>query len=415
MSNSKCIHCGEECGKYPVEWNGKIFCCHGCLTVYQLLDQNRLYKYYEIENNPGIKVEQPDFDSKYAYLDNEEIKDKLIDFSDGEISKITLYIPSIHCSSCIWLLEHLHSLNPAILQSTVNFIKKEVTLIFKHQQISLRKLVELLVSIHYIPQITLEQFDRKKSEKSNRKLIYKIGIAGFVFGNIMLLSMPQYIPGKELVEEKYSNYFLWISLILSLPIVIYCSEEYLLTAFKNLRQKIININLPIAIGILALFIQSSWHVIEGEGSVYFDSLSGLVFFLLLGRWYQNKTYQALSFDRDYKSYFPVAVTKITDNKEISIPLKDIKAGDKILLHNQELIPADSVLMKGEAFIDYSFVTGESNPIKKDIGNALFAGGRQIGQAIEIEITKEVEQSQLTKLWNQENILSKEDSNLKMLI
>lgn len=403
MENQKCTHCGEDCGKYPVMHNNLPFCCNGCVAVYQLLNQNKLYTYYQIENTPGIKIDQPDMGSKYAYLDNQEIEEKLLEFDDGEIAKITLYIPSIHCSSCIWLLEHLNLLNKGIIHSLVNFVKKEVSITYQKEEVSLRQIVELLTSVHYVPHISLEQSDHKKKDKSNRQLLYKIGIAGFAFGNIMLLSMPHYIPGKELIEASYMNIFAWISLALALPVASYCSSEYIISAYKNIKHGVININLPIAIGILALFIQSLISVILHQGPAYLDSLAGLVFFLLIGRWYQNKTYQALSFDRDYKSYFPVAVTKISSGIEEIVPLKNLKTGDHILVHNQELIPADAVLVKGEALIDYSFVTGESRSIPKQPGEELYAGGKQIGSAIELEIKKEVEQSKLTKIWNQENI------------
>ena len=415
MTNTTCVHCGENCGKYPVVWNNKEFCCQGCKTVYQLLNEHSLYSYYDIEKTPGVKIEKPDFENKYAYLDNKEINDKLIEFTDGEISKITLYIPSIHCSSCIWLLENLNSLHQGIRHTLVNFVKKEVSISYHENEITLREIVELLASIHYVPQITLQQFDQKKSQKKNRQLVGKIGIAGFAFGNIMLFSMPHYIPGKELIEEPFKNFFSYISLFLSLPVLIYCANDYFLSAFKNLKHKIINIDLPIALGVLALFMQSAIEIIGKTGSGYLDSLSGLVFFLLIGKWFQSKTYEALSFERDYKSYFPVAVTRIKDGKEESIQLEELKEKDRILIRNQELIPADSVLVKGLAYIDYSFVTGESRAVSREVGMEVFAGGKQIGSSIELEVNKEVQQSQLTKLWNQENTKEQKTSALVLLV
>ena len=160
-----CIHCGEDCGSHPIIWDEKPFCCNGCSTVYQILNQNKLQKYYDIQPMSGIKVEQADLGDKYSYIDNEEIRDKLLDFSDGGISKITLFIPTIHCASCIWLLENLYTLHTGIITSSVNFPKKIVSITFKDDQISLRKLVELLVSIHYVPEITLDQLDKKDSSK----------------------------------------------------------------------------------------------------------------------------------------------------------------------------------------------------------------------------------------------------------
>lgn len=410
-----CIHCGEDCGKRPIMWEDKPFCCNGCKTVYQILNQNRLEKYYDIQPMSGIRVDQVDVGNKYAYIDNDEIREKLLDFSDGGISKITLFVPTIHCASCIWLLENLNTLHSGVITSSVNFPKKQVSITFKDDKISLRQLVELLVSIHYVPEITLDQLDKRDTSKSDRDLLLKIGISGFSFMNVMLYNFPEYLPGGDQLSDMFTSFFGIMSLILALPVVIYCANDYYLSAFKGLKHKIINIDVPITLGVFTLFIQSTYEVISGNGIGYMDSLIGLVLFLLVGKWYQGKTYQALSFERDYKSYFPVAVTKINSGNEETIPLSKLLVKDRIIIRNQEIIPADSILMTGNANIDYSFVTGESIPVSKKIGDNIFAGGRQVGSIIEIEVVKEVEQSYLTQLWNQDNKNNESETKLDNLV
>jgi Cu+-exporting ATPase len=410
-----CVHCGEDCGNHPVIWNDKPFCCNGCKTVYQILDKKELRQYYEIDQMPGIKVEAQEQGEKYSYLDLAEIKAELLDFSDGGISKVTLFIPAVHCASCVWLLEHLYLLHPSIINSFLNFPRKEVTITFKDSEISLRRVVELLASIHYIPEITLGNLDKKHPRKSNKQLLLKIGITGFVLMNVMMYNFPEYLPGGELLEPGFKKLFGWLSLVLSIPVVVYCSNDYFLSSIKSLKHKIISIDLPIALGILALFFQSSFEIITNNGTGYLDSLAGLVFFMLVGKWYQGKTYQALSFERDYKSFFPIAVTKVDHDREIVTPLKELITGDHILVRNQELIPADSKIFKGEGNIDYSFVTGESLPVHKNTGEMVFAGGRQVGSSIELEIVKDVEQSYLTQLWNQENKGLKEEPGMKKVM
>jgi len=410
-----CIHCGEDCGKHPIMWDDKPFCCNGCKTVYQILNQNKLDKYYDIQPMSGIRVDKVDVGNKYAYLDNEEISEKLLDFSDGGVSKVTLFVPTIHCASCIWLLENLNTLNKSIITSFVNFPKKHVSITYKDNEITLRELVELLASIHYVPEITLDQLDKKDSSKSDRNLLVKIGIAGFSFMNVMLYNFPEYLPGGDQLSDMFTSFFGIMSFVLALPVVIYCAKDYYLSAFKGLKHKIVNIDVPITLGIFTLFLQSTYEVISGNGIGYMDSLIGLVLFLLIGKWYQGKTYQALSFERDYKSYFPVAVTKISNAKEKTIPLSKLEVQDRILIRNQEIIPADAILMKGDANIDYSFVTGESIPVTKKIGDSIFAGGRQVGSIIEIEVIKKVEQSYLTQLWNQDNKNSESETKLDNLV
>jgi len=396
----KCVHCGEDCGKYPVIWEDKPFCCNGCKAVYQIVNQNKLYTYYELEKNPGIKLDDPDFGDKFAYLDQEEIKKQLLEFKDGDFSKATFFIPTIHCSSCIWLLENLNTLNPGISYSVVNFVKKEVSITYKESKISMRQVAELMASIHYAPVISLEDLDKKNPKKTNRQLIFKLGVAGFSFGNIMMLSLPDYLAGASGVDAALQRFLGFVILILAIPVLIYSANDYLLSAYKNLKVKIVNTDMPISLGILALFGQSAFEILTNTGTGYFDSFAGFVFFLLIGKWYQGKTYEALSFDRDYKSYFPIAITKVDGEKESIIQIRDLEEGHRILVRHNELIPVDSELVKGVARIDYSFVTGESNPVSKLIGDPIYAGGKQVGAAIELKVNKSVDQSNLTKLWNQ---------------
>ena len=187
---------------------------------------------------------------------------------------------------------------------------------------------------------------------------------------------------------------------LSLPIVFYSAQHYFVSAYKGLKAKLLNIDVPIALGILVLFVRSTFEIAFDIGSGFFDSLAGLVFFLLVGKYFQQKTYAFLSFERDYKSYFPIAVTKISkDGLEESVQVYDIKKGDRIIIRNGELIPIDGILIKGRAKIDYSFVTGESQTVTKQSGDKLFAGGKQTSGVVELEALKSVEQSYLTQLWS----------------
>ncbi len=414
MSDDTCIHCGADCGKDPHIFGMEKFCCTGCKQVYQLLNENQLHQYYTFDKTPGVRISEPDHHGKYAFLDKEEVKQKLYEFLEGNSAGLTFYIPSIHCVSCIWLLEHLSRLNSGIKQSSVNFVRKEVTVSFNTNEVSLREVVELLASIHYIPDISLKTLEKKVIHSVDRTLFYKIGVAGFIFGNVMMYSLPEYFNGKPL-GEFLGTFLHYISFILALPLVLYSGSDYIISAAKNLRKGIINIDLPIAMGILALFFMTGYEVFSSRGPGYSDTLAGFLFFLLIGKWYQSKTYQSLSFDRDYKSYFPVAVTKMTDGKQVSTLLEEIVAGDILLLRSKELIPTDGTLIEGSAFIDYSFVTGESVPVKKVPGDVIYAGGIQTSGAITIKVEREVKQSHLTQLWNQNESVKSDHQSLTSMI
>ncbi len=405
MVESTCFHCGNDCDKNSINFDQKTFCCNGCKTVYDIFSNHDLSCYYDLQSAPGAIPKE--IEGKYDYLDTPAIAEKLIEFDDDNTQIITLYIPHIHCSSCIWILENLHKLQPEISVSQVNFPKKTVRITFNNKSISLKEVVSLLSAIGYEPYISLEDYSTG-AQQINRSLIYKLGIAGFAFGNVMFLSFPEYFEVSEFWLERYKHTFRWLMFAFSIPVVFYAAQEYFISAYKGLRSRILNIDIPIALGILALFMRSTIEIIFDWGTGFFDSLTGLVFFLLLGKFFQQRTYSFLSFERDYKSYFPIAVTRISkDNKkEKSIQVYDIKKGDRLLIRNRELIPVDCILIKGDAQIDYSFVTGEREPVVKQSGDKLFAGGKQMNAAIEIEAIKSVEQSYLTQLWSNDIFTSK---------
>lgn len=394
-----CYHCGEDCDSGDIHIEEKKFCCQGCKMVYEIINQNGLCEYYDIEKAPGISQKMPVREGKFAFLDNAEIAGKLIHFKEGNKAHIPFYLPQMHCSSCIWLLEHLNSLNRGVLSSVVNFLKREVTVIFNTDQISLKKLAELLTRVGYEPHISMKDMDNKNLKKYDRKRIYKIGVAGFCFGNIMLLSFPEYFSSGDIEETHLKYIFSYLNLGLSLPVFFYCASEFFTSAYKSLKQNFLNIDAPIALAILITFGRSVIEILTQTGAGYLDSMSGIVFFMLIGRFFQDRTYQSLSFDRDYTSYFPIGVTRLNTDGEEHIPVSEIKKGDRLKIHSHEIIPADGILFLGKANIDYSFVTGESLPSEKGIGELVYAGGKQVGAAIEMEVVKEVSQSYLTQLWN----------------
>lgn len=412
----KCYHCGEDCRSSIIRFEEKPFCCSGCQMVYEILSRSNSGEYYKLSEHPGLKYSQADIGKRFDFLDNEEIKNEILDFSDDGVSRVKFFIPNIHCSSCIWLLENLHRLNPGVMHSSVHFTKKEAVFTYRDSEISLKELVELLASINYAPYISLESVDKNAKPKINRSVYYKLGVAGFCFGNIMLFSFPSYLAIDDSVENFIRDNFGILNILLGIPVAFYSGSGFFISAYRGLKKRFISIDLPIAIGILALFFRSAYEIISGTGPGFMDSLAGLLFFLLIGKWYQGLTYQALSFERDYRSYFPVAVTLISETGEESIlPLKHLKTGMRILVRNNELIPADSLLVKGEGSVDYSFVSGESNLVRKSPGQRIYAGGKQVGAAIEVLIEKEVAQSKLTELWNQKQGGEEQQNKLESLI
>ncbi len=394
-----CCHCGETDFENPVREGTHVFCCQGCQMVYNLINKNGLCDYYVLNQTPGLNQRPEIRADKFAFLDDEHVKQKLISFTDGKQVRLTFYLPQMHCSSCIWLLENLRSLSPGIVSSRVDFPQRTVDVLYSEDLISLRKLAELLTHIGYEPHISLKDLDERSIKIIDRRRLIRLGVAGFCFGNIMMLSLPEYLSGNGVSDPNLHSLFSWLILALSLPVFFYSASEFYLSAWHGLKQRLLNIDAPIVLAIGITFFRSIYEIVTHTGAGYLDSMSGIVFFMLAGRAFQDYTHQSLSFDRDFKSYFPVSVCCKRNGEEVYVPVSQIKAGDRILIRSNELIPVDGMLFYGKALIDYSFVTGESNPVEKATGEILYAGGKQRGGEIELEVVKDVSQSYLTRLWN----------------
>lgn len=378
--------------------------------VFNILNQSDLCEYYNLNENPGLNQRIRVRQDKFAFLDDDKIQTRLVSFRDEKQVHVTFYLPQMHCSSCLYLLENLHRLDAGVVSSRVNFTRKEVDIAFRIPDTSLRRVAETLTSIGYEPYISLNDL-KEKRPPINKSMVYQVGVAGFCFGNIMLMSFPEYL-GIDASEVGLRSMFRWANFALAIPVLLYSALPFYTSSWKSLRHKFLNIDAPIALAIIITFIRSAWEVLSGTGGGYFDSMTGIVFFMLAGRILQDKTYRQLSFERDYTSYFPVAVSVLKEEKEVPTSLPDIKPGDTLLIHHEELIPADGILTKGKAFIDYSFVTGESLPVLKEVGELVYAGGKQTEGNIEVLVVKEVAQSYLTKLWNQDNTAEKKEQEPK---
>lgn len=372
---------------------GKDFCCQGCTVVYDLLNEAGLCNYYELERQPGLKQANSVDEQRAELFALEEVRTKLVEFSEEGITRVRFHIPQMHCSSCIWLLENLQRIEPAVLRSRVNFSDKELTVTFREAPLTLPALVQLLRRIGYGPQVTA---GGKPRGEVPRMLLIRVGVAGFIFGNTMLFAIPEYLGADG--EAGLKTGFQWLTVLFSIPVVFFLSTDFFRSAWAGIRSRTANIDQPIALGIVALWTRSLYDVISGTGPGWFDSLAGLLFFLLIGRWYQAYTYRALRFDRALEDFLPLAVLRRSGTSEEPVRVAALNVGDRIIVRDQELVPVDAILREGSAHIDNSFITGEPLPVRKSVGDTIKAGGRQRGAAIELEVLRTFGESRLKQLW-----------------
>lgn len=450
VSSAQCKHCGEPCESDFVVSGEEVFCCEGCRLVYELLNEHDLCAYYD-DGAQGVSLKGAFGEKRRArfdYLDNAAAREALLHFSSPTLAKITLRLPQIHCASCLWLLERFAALDSGVCSARVDFLRKEFHVGFDPRETTLRRIVETLTTLGYEPDLRLRDLRAARATTNNddasrastqfssgaqsggtesgakNSLYLKIGIAGFAFGNTMIFSFPEYLSGGAEFDPRLRSFFGYLSILLALPVLLYSASDYFRSSWRALRQGRVNLDAPIALGVTALFARSVVEITTGVSSGYLDSFSGLVFLLLCGKIFQQKTFNAIAFDRDYASYFPIAVTALlpndndetraeTERAETTIPLSELRVGARIFLRSGELVPADSYLdSPSVGYIDYSFVSGESAPVELSQGDLVYAGGRVVGAALEMTTAREVSQSYLTSLWNNETFQKRKKTALE---
>ncbi len=400
-ADDRCYHCGEPCPDEALALDGKNFCCLGCQTVFTLLQENGLAQFYALNARPGTRIRARVSAARWGFLDDPAVQAALYDYADAAQARVTLQLPAIHCVACVWLLENLFKLHPGVGRSVVNFSRREAAIAFAPAKLKFSELAALLESIGYEPQFTFGEAAKAKVSPWRQRTWLQIGMAGFAFSNIMIMSLPFYLGLDTYNGPWFRTFAGWLALALALPVVTFSAADFWRAAWASYRQRRLTMEVPIVLGLVAIYGSSVFEVATQRGPGYCDSLCGLIFFLLCGRLFQKKTHDRLTFDRDYKGFFPLSVVRKHAGGEECVAISRLETGDHLVLRNGELVPADAKLVAGEGCIDYSFVTGESEPVKCGAGERLYAGGRQVGGAIEIETVKPVAQSYLAALWNNE--------------
>ncbi|MEX1192115.1 MAG: heavy metal translocating P-type ATPase metal-binding domain-containing protein [Brumimicrobium sp.] len=389
----ECYHCGDKIIGKPIKGHDKEFCCTGCLSVYEILSDNDLEQFYEFNEKSGVKPSTSE-NSRYTPLNVPEIFEEFIEFQNEDIYIVTFFLPAIHCSSCIYLLENLQKLNTDIIASEANFTARTLKLTVKKGR-KLSEVAALLESIGYKPELR-----KQKEAKSSydKKLLLQLGIAGFAFGSTMLWTFPEYL-GLDETFEPFRNFSAYLTLLVAIPVFFYSASSYLKSAYTAIRTKQLNLDIPIALGIIVLFVKSTFSILSQEGFGYMDSFTGFVFFLLIGKWFQSKTYRSMSFENDPKAYFPLGVHRIIGDKEDIVLIDKLVEADRIKVFNEEIIPCDSELLSDKVVIDTSFITGESELVNMRKGDKIYAGSKLIGSSIHLKVLKTTDSSRFADIWN----------------
>ncbi len=389
-----CAHC-----RTPLSTRDEKFCCGGCELVFNTIHSLGLSGFYKLRaGTDGEGTEQIPTLKSYAYLSDPEISAQISKELPNKLTEVRFYLPTIHCAACVWILEKLPFVLEGVSSSRVSLATGQIELVLDQQSISLEKLASFMHSLGYPPVPATDSLISSEDKRIKRSFLMRIGVAAVCAANTMMLSdslIESFFTG---MEPEFLTLFMWASAIIALPAVIWSAAPFYRSALSTLLTGRVHIDLPISIAIIASYSTDLFTVISGRGHVYFDSITCLIFLLLLGRYAQ---WNALSRSRASTAttwdLFPVTARVKVGSDFVDKPLQEIHAGDVVLVRPEERIPVDGSVYAGTSMVDSSLLTGESLPQHAQAGDAVLGGTFNIDGSLEIVVQYTGVQTRLGKV------------------
>lgn len=387
-----CAHCGVTGAS--ILRGAERFCCEGCAQVYSILQDQNLLGFYEISDNRVRSLKEKPL-ADYGYCDSEWFRRTFVRFPGRALWSIRMRLPDIHCAACVWLLEKLPEMLGGVTSARINYLRKQID-ITAADSLPVSRLVQFVASLGYPPDFAKESAASRRLSAYDKSLLRKMAVAAFGFGNAMLFSLPEYFSAQ--LELSFSRTFMVLNAGLSVIVLVYSAGDFFRSAWRALRRRQIVMDVPIAAGIAAMFTRSAVDVVTGSSPGYFDTFTGLIFFLLIGRFVQSRSYAWLNFERDNLLFLPLAVRVQTAGGETVTPVQQLQRGDTLRLLAGEIAPTRCRLVSEEGAADYAFITGESLPVMLQRGDVFEPGGKVVGHSVLLSVLEEVDQARLNRIW-----------------
>lgn len=390
-----CYHCGQPVPpgiELQVEINhtAQPMCCRGCQAVAEAIVAGGLSDYYQFrtENAPTARDVVPEFLRQVAAYDNPTLQKTFVRSGEGSVREASLILEGIVCAACVWLNEqHLAKL-PGVLSVSINYATHRARVRWDDTQVHLSRILQAVSEIGYLAHPYDPQRAQEILERERRQHLRRLAVAAAFGMQVMILAVSLYAGAFSGIETGFKNAFHWLSLLLTLPVLLYSAQPFFRSAFRDLRRRHAGMDVPVSLGLGIAFAGSVWTTVTGHGEVYFDSVVMFVFFLLTGRYFELVgRKRAAEVSEALVHMLPATATRLTGAGEEVVPVSELQPGDLLLVRPGESIPADGHVAEGRSSVDESLLTGESLPLSKQPGSALVGGSINIESPLQLRVDK----------------------------
>jgi len=395
-----CAHCGLPVPLGLIdETHDEQFCCNGCRTVYRVIHGCGLDRFYNLRGATDAEVTPAQItDRQYGEFDDPVFEDLYIEQSSSETFVTELYLEGVHCAACVWLVEKLPQVLPGVVEARLDMRRSLVRIRWDAQQVSLSRIARMLDSLGYPPHPAKDKRARELRRKEDHRFLIRIGVAAVCAGNVMTLAFALYGGVFTGIETQYSNLFRWSSMVFGLIALVWPGNLFFRGAWAALRTRTAHLDLPIALGLMAGGMAGTVNAILGRGEIYFDSLTVLVFLLLVGRWIQRRQQRWASDSIELLfSLTPTSARRVDGDRTTDVPIEAIGPGDVIEVRAGESVPTDGIVLDGRSSVDQSLLTGESRPIAVATGDTVHAGVVNVAACLQVRVEAIGEHTRVGKL------------------
>ncbi len=397
-----CFHCGlpipkQETVVATIEGEQRDFCCNGCKSVCEVIYGSGMEGFYERTSDDAQLAPPPELLEEAALFDLEEIQSQYVQ-QIGTLREINLLVEGIHCAACVWLIERTLEPVPGVVRARVNLSGKRLLLRWDPQQIALSTLIQKLARVGY----AAVPFDPESVEgqlrKRDRSLLYRLVFAGFTMMNLLWISIALYTGADQ---GEFRGWFHWLGFLLATPTLLYSGFPFFKGAWTGLQARHLTMDLPIAVGATTTYLYSTYITFSDAvvGEVYFDTVVNFIFVILVGRYLESAAKrQAVSSTQRLMDLQPRVANRLdSDGVEEVVAVRKLRAGDRVRVKPGQRIPVDGLLLVGVSEVDESMLSGESLPVLKGPGDALYAGTVNGHGVLEIEVEGVLGNSALGKI------------------
>lgn len=350
-------------------------CCPGCAAVAEAICSSGLDDYYRFRSDFAAQgdTQLAGTLDKLSVFDHADIQDEFV-VDSGNKQTIQLSIDGISCAACGWLIEKQLAKIEGILQVAVNVSARRATISWDPQRL---KLSQILASIEQIGYHALP-FEPDQHERlyqhSSKTLLKKLGLAGLMTMQVMMLAIGLYFGLFGDIEPDVKQYFHWLSLLLTTPVVVYAGSGFFVSAWNALKARFLNMDVSVSLAILGTYLASGWATVTGDGDIYFESVCMFVFLLLVSRYLEQRSrYRSAQASANMLKHIPVSATIVEGSEQRLVLAKHLTIGQQVLVKAGETVPIDGIIHTGHSDIDESMLSGEFEPVSKSQGDPVFGG------------------------------------------